>query len=83
MLLKLKNLNILRNPLGGRVWKAYGEDPLLSGEAASATIKGMQSEGMIVCAKHYVSNEIEDPRRNSSTNIPEQTLWEIYLETIL
>ena len=83
MLLKIKNLNILRNPLGGRVWKAYGEDPLLSGEAASATIKGMQNEGMIACAKHYVSNEIEDPRRSSSTNIPEQALWEIYLETIL
>ena len=83
MLLKLKNLNILRNPLGGRVWKAYGEDPLLSGEAASATIKGMQNEGMIACAKHYVSNEIEDPRRNSFIDNPEQALWEIYLETIL
>ncbi len=38
---------------------------------------------MIACAKNYVSNEIEDPRRSSSTNIPEQALWEIYLETIL
>ena len=43
----------------------------------------MQSEGMIACTKHYVSNEIEDPRRNSSTDIPEQAFWEIYLETIL
>ena len=38
---------------------------------------------MIAYAKHYVSNEIEDPRRNSSINIPEQALWEIYLETVL
>ena len=73
-------MNILRNPLGGRVWEAYGEDPFLSGEAAAAAIQGMQSEGMIACAKHYVGNEIEDPRHNSSTNIPEQALWEIYLE---
>ncbi len=83
MLIKLKNLNILRNPLGGKVWKTYGEDPLLSGEAASATIKEMQNVGMITCAKHYVSNEIEDPRLNSSIDILEQALWEIYLETIL
>ena len=40
----------------------------------------MQSEGMIACDKHYVSNVIEDARRNSSISIPKQVLWEIYLE---
>ena len=73
-------MNILRNPLGGRVWEAYGEDPFLSGEAAAQVIKGIQSEGTIACAKHYIGNEIEDPRHNSSSNIPEQAFWEIYLE---
>ena len=35
---------------------------------------------MIACAKHYIGNEIEDPRHNSTSNIPEQAFWEIYLE---
>ena len=73
-------INILRNPLRGRVQEAYGEAPFLSGEATTATIKGIQSEGMIACDKHYVSNVIEDARHNSSINIPKQVLWEIYLE---
>ena len=73
-------MNILRNPLGGRVWEAYGEDPFLSGEAAVQIIKGIQSQGVIACAKHYVANEIEDPRHFSSSNVPEQALWEIYIE---
>ena len=72
-------MNILRNPLRGRVWE--GEDPFLSGEPATGTIRGMQSEDMIACDKHYVSNAIEDVRHNSSINIPKQVLWEIYLET--
>jgi len=73
-------MNILRNPLGGRIWEAYGEDPFLAGEVAVEAIKGMQSQGVLACAKHYIGNEIEDPRHNSSTNIPEQALWEIYIE---
>ena len=73
-------MNMLRNPLGGRVWEAYGEDPFLSGEAAVQAIKGMQDQGVMACAKHFVGNELEDPRHTSSSNIPEQALWEIYIE---
>ena len=73
-------MNILRNPLGGRVWEAYGEDPFLSGEAAAQVIKGIEEQGVMACAKHYIGNEIEDPRHNSTSNIPEQALWEIYIE---
>ena len=73
-------MNILRNPLGGRVWEAYGEDPFLSGEAAVQVIKGIEEQGVMACAKHYIANEIEDPRHNSTSNIPEQALWEIYIE---
>ena len=73
-------VNILRNPLGGRVWEAFGEDPFLSGEAAVQLIKGIQSQNVLACVKHFIGNEIDDPRHNSSSNIPEEALWEIYLE---
>ena len=73
-------MNILRNPLGGRIWEGYGEDPFLSGEAAVQVIKGIEENDVMACAKHYIANEIEDPRHNNTANIPEQALWEIYIE---
>ena len=72
--------NFLRNPSGGRVWEAFGEDPFLTSEAGVQIIKGIQSQNVLACLKHFIGNEIEDPRHNSSTNIPEEALWEIYLE---
>ena len=73
-------VNYLRNPLGGRVWEGFGEDPFLTSEAGVQVIKGIQSQKVLACIKHFVGNEIEDPRHNSSSNIPEEALWEIYLE---
>ena len=73
-------MNILRYPTAGRIWESYSEDPFLSGEAATYIIKAIQSTGVIACAKHYVVNDQETNRKNSSSNIPEQALWEIYLE---
>jgi beta-glucosidase-like glycosyl hydrolase len=73
-------MNILRSPIAGRIWESYSEDPFLSGEAATYIIKAIQSTGVIACAKHYVGNDQETNRKNSSSNIPEQALWEIYLE---
>ena len=73
-------MNILRYPTAGRIWESYSEDPFLSGEAATYIIKAIQSTGVIACAKHYVGNDQETNRKNSSSNIPEQALWEIYLE---
>jgi beta-glucosidase len=73
-------MNILRSPIAGRIWESYSEDPFLSGEAATYIIKAIQSTGVIACAKHYVANDQETNRKNSSSNIPEQALWEIYLE---
>ena len=73
-------LNIMRMPIAGRVWESYGEDPFLSGEVGSLIIKGIQSQGVIATAKHFVGNDQETNRTNSSSNIPEQALWEIYLE---
>ena len=73
-------MNMQRSPLGGRIWESYGDDPFLSGVCATHIIKGIQSNGVIACAKHYVGNDQETNRRGSSSNIPEQALWEIYIE---
>ena len=73
-------VNFLRNPTGGRVWEGFGEDPFLTSEAGVQIIKGIQSQNVLACIKHFIGNEIEDPRHNSSSNIPEEALWEIYLE---
>jgi len=73
-------INIMKHPKGGRIWESYGEDPFLVGELAAKIIEGMQSSGVMACAKHYVGNEHETYRRNSSSNIPEEALFEIYIE---
>ena len=73
-------MNIQRSPQGGRLWESYGDDPFLAGEVATQIIKGIQSNGVIACAKHFTGNDQETNRKNSSSNIKEQALWEIYLE---
>ena len=73
-------MNFLRSPQGGRIWESYGDDPFLAGVAATQVIKGIQSNGVIACAKHYVGNDQETNRKNSSSNIQDQALWEIYIE---
>ena len=73
-------MNMQRNPQGGRIWESYGDDPFLSGTVATQVIKGIQSNGVIACAKHFVGNDQETNRKNSSSNIKEQALWEIYME---
>ena len=73
-------MNFQRNPQGGRIWESYGDDPFLAGVVATQVIKGIQSNGVIACAKHYVANDQETNRKNSSSNVKEQALWEIYIE---
>ena len=73
-------MNFLRSPQGGRIWESYGDDPFLAGVAATQVIKGIQSNGVIACAKHYVGNDQETNRKNSTSNIQDQALWEIYIE---
>ena len=76
-----------RMPAGGRNWEGFGPDPVLQGTAASQTIKGIQDEGIIATAKHYILNEQEHFRQpyewglpNSiSSNIDDRTLHELYL----
>ena len=73
-------MNIQRSPQGGRLWECFGDDPFLSGEAATQIIKGVQSNGVIACAKHYIGNDQETDRHFTSSNIKEQALFEIYIE---
>jgi len=71
-----------RMPAGGRNWEGFGSDPYLQGIAAAETIKGIQEQGVIATAKHYIANEQEHFRQGSnaiSSNIDDRTLHEVYL----
>jgi beta-glucosidase len=72
-------ININRVPQGGRDFESFGEDPYLTSRMAVAYVKGVQSEKVVACAKHYVANNQEWERTTISANIDERTLREIYL----
>ncbi|KAI9258827.1 glycoside hydrolase superfamily [Phascolomyces articulosus] len=72
-------MNIARVAKAGRNWEGFGEDPFLSGVAAAETITGIQSQGVIAAAKHYIVNEQETNRMTHSVTIDDRTLHEIYL----
>lgn len=94
--MRLKGVNVLlgpamgpfgRMPAGGRNWEGFGVDPVLQGVAAAEMIRGIQDEGVIATAKHYILNEQEHFRQSFewgppnaiSSNIDDRTLHEMYL----
>lgn len=72
-------VNINRQPLWGRNFEGYGEDPYLSGQMGVAYVKGVQSEGVIPSLKHFAVNNEEYERHRVNVTIDERTLHEIYL----
>ena len=72
-------INIHRHPTGGRHFECYSEDPVLTGKVTVAYVKGVQSEKVSACLKHFVGNDTEFERHRVSSNIDERTLREIYL----
>ena len=73
-------VNIKRHPLNGRNFEYFSEDPLVTGELASAYINGVQSQGTGVSLKHFAANNQEFCRMINSSVIDERALREIYLK---
>lgn len=72
-------INLHRSLLGGRLFEAYSEDPLLTGRLAAAYVRGLQDDGVGACLKHLVANESETERNSMNSVVDEATLRELYL----
>ena len=75
-------VNLARVPVGGRNFEYLGEDPCLAAKLAAAEVRGIQSEGVVACAKHWADNNQEGPHHNgrliTSSAVSDRTNFELY-----
>lgn len=72
-------INLLRHPAWGRAQETYGEDPVHLGEMGAALARGVQSTGVMACAKHFACNSMENMRFKVNVHVDDRTLHEVYL----
>jgi beta-glucosidase len=72
-------LNMKRIPVCGRAFEYFSEDPFVAGELGTAFVNGLQSQGVGACVKHFFANNQEYRRDDSSSEMDERTMLEIYL----
>lgn len=78
MVLGSPNVNIHRDPLNGRIFEGYSEDPCLTAKLAPNFVRGIQDEGLTANVKHFAANNQETHRQNINELIPVRALYEIY-----